>query len=424
MDSARSAPVVVAGDSSTPHGLDAERLRREFPILQQRVGGKPLVYLDNAATTQKPRAVIDAVARFYAEDYANIHRGVYALSERATQAYEAARTRVRRFINAGDDREIIFVRGTTEAINLLAYSFSRLRVQAGDEIVISAMEHHSNLVPWQIACAERGAVLRVAPINDDGELLLDEYERLLRPRTRLVAIAHVSNALGTVNPVRAIVARAHDAGIPVLIDGAQAVPHLPVDVQALDCDFYAFSGHKLYGPSGIGVLYGKAALLDAMPPYQSGGDMISAVAFEKTNYNRIPYKFEAGTPHIAGAVGLGAALDYVEAIGIERITAYEADLLAYATMRLSETARLRWIGTARQKACVLSFVLDGMHPHDVATVLDHEGVAVRAGHHCAQPLMRRFGVPGTVRASLALYNTREEIDVLVTGLERALEILG
>jgi cysteine desulfurase/selenocysteine lyase len=403
--------------------LDVERLRAEFPILRQRVGEKPLVYLDNASTTQKPRAVIDAIARFYSDDYANIHRGVYALSERATQAYEEARAKVRRFINAGDDREIIFVRGTTEAINLVAHSFGRLRVEPGDEIVISAMEHHSNLVPWQIACAERGAVLRVAPVNDDGELRLDMYERLLTPRTRLVAIAHVSNALGTINPVREIVARAHGANIPVLLDGAQAVAHLRVDVQAIDCDFYAFSGHKLYGPSGIGVLYGKAALLDAMPPYQSGGDMIRTVAFDKTSYNRIPYKFEAGTPHIAGAVGLGAAIDYFQSVGIEYIAAYEQELLAYATARLSEIPRLRRIGSARQKACVLSFVLDNIHPHDVATVLDNEGVAVRAGHHCAQPLMERFGVAGTVRASMALYNTREEIDVLARGLRRALEVL-
>jgi cysteine desulfurase/selenocysteine lyase len=404
--------------------LDVERLRADFPILRQRVGEQPLVYLDNASTTQKPRAVIDAIARFYAEDYANAHRGVYALSERATRAYEAARAKIRRFINAGDDREIILVRGTTEAINLVAHSFSRLRVQPGDEIVISTMEHHSNLVPWQIACAERGAVLRVVPINDAGELLWDEYERLLTPRTKLVAMAHVSNALGTINPVREIVARAHGANIPVLLDGAQAAPHMRVDVQALDCDFYAFSGHKLYGPSGIGVLYGKAALLDAMPPYQSGGDMISAVAFDRTTYNRIPYKFEAGTPHIAGAVGLGAALDYVNAVGMERIAAHEQDLLAYATARLADIARLRSIGTARPKACVLSFVLAGIHPHDIATVLDHEGVAVRAGHHCAQPLMQRFGIAGTVRASLALYNTREEIDVLARGLRRALEVLG
>jgi cysteine desulfurase / selenocysteine lyase len=424
MDTAPSAPAVAAGDAGASRRLDVERLRADFPILQQRVGENPLVYLDNASTTQKPRAVIDAIARFYAEDYANTHRGVYALSERATQAYEAARVKIQRFINAGDDREIIFVRGTTEAINLVAHSVSRLRVQPGDEIVISTMEHHSNLVPWQIACAERGAVLRVAPINDEGELLWDEYERLLTPRTKLVAMAHVSNALGTINPVRQIVARAHGANIPVLLDGAQAAPHLRVDVQALDCDFYAFSGHKLYGPSGIGVLYGKAALLDAMPPYQSGGDMISTVAFDKTSYNRIPYKFEAGTPHIAGVVGLGAALDYVNAVGIEHITAHEQDLLAYATARLAEIARLRWVGTARRKACVLSFVLDGIHPHDVATVLDHEGVAVRAGHHCAQPLMQRFGLAGTVRASLALYNTREEIDVLARGLHRAVEVLG
>lgn len=424
MASASITPRVSAGGAHAPRQLDVQCLRADFPILHRRVGDKPLVFLDNASTTQKPRAVIDAIARFYAEDYANIHRGVYALSERATRAYEAARTKARGFINAADDREIVFVRGTTEAINLVAYSFGRLRLQPGDEIVISAMEHHSNLVPWQIACAERGAVLRVVPVDDNGELLWDEYERLLTRRTKLVAIAHVSNALGTVNPVRELVARAHGANIPVLVDGAQAVPHLAVDVRALDCDFYAFSGHKLYGPSGIGVLYGKAPLLEAMPPYQSGGDMISAVAFDKTSYNRIPYKFEAGTPHIAGAVGLGAAIDYVQSVGIEHIAAHEQDLLAYGTARLSEIPRLRWIGTARQRACVLSFVLDGIHPHDVATVLDHEGVAVRAGHHCAQPLMARFGIAGTVRASLALYNTREEIDALACGVRRALEVLG
>jgi len=410
--------------SAAAPAFDVQSMRADFPILRQTVYGKPLVYLDNAATAQKPRAVIEAMARFYAEDYANVHRSVHALSERATQTYEEARGKVRRFLNARDDREIIFVRSTTEAINLVAHSYGRTRLGPGDEIVLSVMEHHSNIVPWQLVCQDRGAVLRVVPITDDGELLMEEYARLLSSRTKLVAMAHVSNALGTINPLAPIIAMAHARQIPVLIDGAQAVPHLPVDVQALNCDFYAFSGHKLYGPSGIGVLYGKADLLEAMPPYQSGGEMISSVSFERTTYDRLPYKFEAGTPHIAGAVGLGAALDYVGALGMRAIAAHDRKLLAYATNQLSRVPRVRLIGTAKEKVGVVSFVVAGVHPHDVATVLDREGIAIRAGHHCAQPLMQRFAISGTARASLALYNTREDIDALVAGLGEVLEVFA
>jgi len=398
------------------------RVREDFPALHQRVQGKPLIYLDNAATTQKPRPVLEALRRFYEQDCSNVHRGVHTLSQRATEAYERARETVRRFLNARSEEEIIFVRGTTEAINLVAHSFGRARVRAGDEILISAMEHHSNIVPWQILCEETGARLRVAPINDDGELILDEFERLLTARTRLVAITHLSNALGTIPPVREIIQLAHARGIPVLLDGAQAVAHLKVDVQELDCDFYAFSGHKLYGPTGIGVLYGKAEWLEAMPPYQGGGDMISSVTFEKTTYNRLPYKFEAGTPHIAGAIGLGAAIEYVTTLGLDAIAAHERDLLIYATEALSGIPGLRLIGTAREKASILSFTLEGIHPHDIGTILDHEGIAIRAGHHCAQPVMERFGVPATARVSFALYNTREEVDALVTALQKVREV--
>ena len=404
--------------------MTVECRRADFPILQQSVHAKPLVYLDNAATSQKPQTVIDAMTRFYTEECANIHRGVHALSERATQAYDAARATMQRFVNAREPREIVFVRGTTEAINLVAHSFARTRLQPDDEIIVSAMEHHANIVPWQLLCQERAAVLRVIPINDDGELVLKEYERLLGARTRLVAITHVSNALGTVNPVGQLVAMAHAQNVPVLVDGAQAAPHLRIDVQALDCDFYAFSGHKVYGPTGIGVLYGKAALLDAMPPYQGGGNMIHSVTFERTTFTDIPGRFEAGTPHIAGALGLGAALDYVSSVGRDAIAAYEQELLAYATHRLAALPRVRVIGTARQKVGILSFVVDGVHPHDVATVLDQEGIAVRAGHHCAQPLMQRLGLPATTRASLAFYNTRDEIDALGAGIERAVEMLA
>jgi cysteine desulfurase/selenocysteine lyase len=398
--------------------------RRDFPILESRVHGKPLVYLDNAATTQKPRQVIDALTHYYEAQNSNIHRGVHHLSEVATQAYERSRVRIQRFLNAGDPREIVFVRGATEAINLVAQSFVRPRLRSGDEILITHMEHHSNIVPWQMLREEKGAVLRVAPIDDRGDLLLEEFEKLLSPRTKLVALTHVSNALGTVNPVRDIIRMAHARGVPVLVDGAQAVPHMKVDVRGLDCDFYAFSGHKLYGPTGIGVLYGKAAHLEAMPPCQGGGDMILSVTFEETKYNHIPYKFEAGTPHIEGVIGLGAALDYLEILGIDAIGAAERDLLAYGTGALSDIAGLRWIGTAREKAGILSFVLKGVHPHDIGTILDQEGIAIRTGHHCAQPVMDRFAVPATVRASLGLYNTKEDLDALATGLRKVAKVFG
>jgi cysteine desulfurase/selenocysteine lyase len=403
---------------------DVEAVRRDFPTLDQTVHGHPLAYLDNAATTQKPQSVIDTLLHYYTFDNSNIHRGVHLLSQRATDAYEGTREKARRFLNASDAREIVYVRGTTEAINLVAGTWGRANLKAGDEIIISTMEHHSNIVPWQFLRDQLGCLLRVVPVNDRGEFLLDEYEKLLGPRTRLVAVAHVSNALGTVNPVRQITEMAHAAGAVVLIDGAQGAQHLPVDVRALDCDFYAFSGHKIYGPTGIGILYGKAALLEAMPPYQGGGDMIASVSFERTTYNRIPYKFEAGTQNIAGAVGLGAALDYVAALGRENIAAYERDLLAYGAARLGEIPGLRLVGTARQKTGVLSFVLEGIHPHDIGTILDNEGVAIRAGHHCTQPLMRRFGIPATARASLALYNTREDIDRLVAGILKVREVFG
>ncbi|MDF3834249.1 cysteine desulfurase [Cupriavidus basilensis] len=404
-------------------GLDVMRLRQDFPILRQTVNGKPLVYLDNAATSQKPQSVIDCEAHYYAALNANIHRGVHTLSQRATDAYEAARDAVQGLINAARREEIVFVRGTTEAINLVAASYGQ-RLRPGDEILVTAMEHHSNIVPWQLACERTGASLRVAPINDAGELLLEEFERLLGPRTRLVALTHLSNALGTVNPVRQLVELAHARGIPVLVDGAQAVPHFQVDVQALDCDFYAFSGHKLYGPTGVGVLYGKAALLDAMPPYQGGGDMIREVTFRKTTYNALPFKFEAGTPNIAGVIGLGAAIGYVSAAGLAAIAAHEHALLAYATRQAAQIAGLRIIGTAADKASILSFVLDGVHPHDAGTILDLEGVAVRAGHHCAMPVMARFGVPATLRASFALYNTREEVDALFGAVRKAQEVFA
>jgi cysteine desulfurase/selenocysteine lyase len=405
-------------------GFEVEKIRKDFPILSEKVHGKSLVYFDNAATSQKPQVVIDAVHRYLATYNANIHRGVHDLSERATEAFEDSRKKLQRFVNAAQTREVIFVRGTTEAINLVAQSYGRTHIRSGDEIVISAMEHHSNIVPWQILCEQIGAVLRVVPINDAGELLLDEYEKLLTPRTRLVSVVHVSNSLGTINPVREIVHLAHRQGIPVLVDGAQAVPHLTVDVRELDCDFYAFSGHKLFGPTGIGVLYGKAELLEAMPPYQGGGDMIKSVTFEKTLYNDLPYKFEAGTPHIAGVIGLGAAVDYLSGIGLERISAYEHKLLVSATEALSAIPGLRVIGTAREKASLISFVLDGVHAHDVGTILDHDGVAIRAGHHCTMPLMQRFGVPATARASLTFYNTKEEIDVLVRAIHKAIELFG
>ena len=397
-------------------------VRSDFPLLARCVHERPLVYLDNASTTQKPQAVIDRLTQYYADENANVHRGVHALSERATVAYEQARAIAATFLNAADPREIVFVRGTTEAVNLVAAAFGRAHVGRDDEVLVTEMEHHSNIVPWQLLCEEKGARLVAAPITGAGELDLDAFERLLTDRTRMVAVAHVSNALGTINPVREIDELAHARGIPVLVDGAQAVAHMPVDVQALGCDFYAFSGHKVFGPTGIGVLFGRLPLLEAMPPYQGGGDMISSVSFERTLYNVLPYKFEAGTPNIAGAIGLAAALEYVENIGLDRITAYERDLLAYGTDALARVPGLRMTGTAGDKAGVLAFVFDGVHPHDIGTILDREGVAIRTGHHCCQPLMDRLGVPATARASLALYNTREEIDALTHALDKVREV--
>jgi cysteine desulfurase/selenocysteine lyase len=404
--------------------VELARIRADFPVLDQKVHGKPLVYLDSAASTQKPRAVIDAISRLYAEDYANVHRGVYQLAERATRAFEAGREAVRRLLHAPEAREVVLLRGTTEAINLVAQSWGRANVGPGDEILITAMEHHSNIVPWQMLCAAVGAKLVVAPIDDDGALLLDELERRVGPRTKLVAVVHVSNALGTVNPVREIAEIAHAAGARLLVDGAQAVARMPVDVGALGCDFYAFSGHKLYGPSGIGALWGRAELLEAMPPWQGGGEMIESVSFEKTTWAKLPHKFEAGTPHIAGGAGLATAVEYLEAVGVERAGAHEDALLAYAAEAVRSVPGLRPIGTAPGKMGVLSFVIDGVHAHDVGTILDREGVAVRAGHHCAQPVMQRFGVPATVRASFGLYNSREDVDALVRGLHAVVELFA
>ena len=417
---ASKAEVVTRTGSN--RAFDVNRIRSEFPALHQDIKGKPLVYLDNAASAQKPQAVIDAIARFYAHDYANIHRGVHELSERATKAYESARLKVQRFLGAPSDREIVFVRGTTEAINLVAATYGRANVSAGDEVLITTMEHHSNIVPWQMLCEEKDARLKVVPIDDRGELVMDAFAELIGPRTRIVAVGHVSNALGTINPVRKIVELAHARGVPVLVDGAQAAPHLKVDVSELDCDFYAISAHKMFGPSGIGVLWAREELLERMPPYQGGGDMISSVSFEKTTYNRIPFRFEAGTPNIAGAVGLGATVDYLEAIGIEGIAAYEEELLDYGTEALRKVPGLTIVGEARHKAGVLSFLLEGVHPHDIGTILDQEGIAIRTGHHCAQPVMDRFGVPATARASLAFYNTRGDIDRLVNALETVREV--
>jgi cysteine desulfurase / selenocysteine lyase len=408
--------------TATPSVIDVYKIREDFPILKQHIHGKPLVYLDNAASTQKPKIVIDAICHTYLTEYANIHRGVHLLSELCTKAYEDTRLVAKRFLNSRSTREIIFLRGTTEGINLVAQTYGRKNIRAGDEILISTMEHHSNIVPWQMLCEEKSAILRVAPINDRGELLLDEYEKLLTPRTKLVAIGHVSNALGTINPVKEMIRMAHSQGIPVLIDGAQAAPHIKVDVQDLDADFYAISGHKIYGPSGIGVLYGKEELLEEMPPYQGGGDMISSVTFEKTLYNSLPYKFEAGTPNIGGTIGMGAAIDYVNGIGLDRIAAHEHQLLEHATELLSEIPGLRIVGTAPNKAAVVSFVLEGIHPHDIGTVLDREGIAVRTGHHCAQPVMDRFGIPATARASFAFYNTIEEVDALAEGIKKVKEV--
>jgi len=404
--------------------LDPYKLREDFPILRRKVHGKPLVYLDNANTSQKPQAVIEATDHFYREINANIHRGNHWLSEKATEAYEGAREKVRRFINAPDSKEVIFVRGATEAVNLVASSFGQAFVREGDEILITAMEHHSNIVPWQLLCERTGAKLKVASINDDGELMFEELERLLSPRTKLVSVVHVSNALGTVNPVKRIIDLAHSRSVPVFVDGAQAMPHLPVDVTALDCDFYAFSGHKMFGPTGIGALYGKSKWLCTMPPYQGGGDMILSVSFEKTTYNVLPWKFEAGTANIAGGAGLGATVEYLESVGMSAIAAWEHELLAYGTERLLEVPGLRIIGTAREKASVLSFVIDGIHPHDIGTILDRDGIAVRTGHHCAQPVMTRFCLPATARASLAFYNTREDIDALVKGLHEVRKVMG
>ena len=405
-------------------GFDVEKVREDFPVLKQTIHAKPLVYLDSAATAQKPFVVIDAIRKFHEVDCANIHRGVHELSQRSTAAYEETRGKAKRFLNARSSSEVIFVRGTTEGINLVASTWGRQNVSKGDEIIISALEHHSNIVPWQMLCEEKDATLRVIPMNDRGELILEEYEKLLGPRTRLVAVGHVSNALGTINPVRAIIDMAHRVGALALIDGAQAAPHMKIDVELLDADFYTFSGHKVFGPTGIGVLYGKAKLLDAMPPYQGGGDMIRTVTFEKTTYNEVPYKFEAGTPNIAGGIGMGAALDYVTNLGLDRIAAYEHELLVYGTQLLSRIPGLRMIGTAREKAAVLSFVIDGIHPHDIGTVLDRMGIAVRTGHHCAQPVMDWFGIPATTRASLAFYNTTSELDALADGLRKVKEVFG
>ncbi len=415
---------VAIGDKAVKSPFDVETVRADFPILRTKVHGHPLVYLDNAATSQKPQSVIDAIVRYYQGENANIHRGVHYLSQIATEEFEAGRSAVQRFVNAGSASEIIFTRGTTEAINLVAQTWGRVHVGAGDEVLISAMEHHSNIVPWQMLCEEKGARLRVIPMNDAGELLLDEYEKLLGPRTRIVGVAHVSNALGTVNPVKQMIAAAHARGIPVLVDGAQAVPHIAVDVQDLDCDFYALSGHKMYGPTGIGVLYGKAALLDAMPPYQGGGDMISSVTFEKTTYNKLPHKFEAGTPDMAAVTGLKAAIEYMNQVGVGKIAAHEHNLLEYATEVVGGLPGVRLIGTAREKASVLSFVLEDVHPHDIGTILDQEGIAVRTGHHCAQPVMERFCIPATVRASFAMYNTRDEVDALARGLRKVQEVFA
>jgi cysteine desulfurase/selenocysteine lyase len=411
---AHAAPAPTIGSP-----LDVEAIRRDFPVLAREVNGRPLCYLDNAASSQRPRAVIDAISRYYETSHANVHRGVHTLSQEATDLFEGAREKLRRFVNARSTREIVFVRGTTEAINLVAQSYGRPRLKPGDEIMVSRLEHHANIVPWQMLCEQTGAVLRVIPINRSGEVDFEAFLGLLGERTRLLALSHVSNALGTVVPVERYIREARRRGVPVLLDGAQAAPHLPVDVQALDCDFYCFSGHKMCGPTGIGVLWGREALLDAMPPWQGGGDMILAVSFERTVYNGLPYKFEAGTPHIAGAIGLGAAVDYLESLGLARIAAAEHNLLVYATERLSGVPGLKIVGTAPDKAAVVSFTVEGVHPHDLGTILDHEGVAIRTGHHCAMPVMDFFGVPATARASFAFYNTRAEVDRLVDALDVA-----
>ncbi|HNX68998.1 MAG TPA: cysteine desulfurase [Candidatus Omnitrophota bacterium] len=402
--------------------FNAEEVRKDFPLLNEQVYGKPLTYLDNAATTQKPQSVIDTITQFYSKENANIHRGIFCLSEQATKRYKSARHKVQEFLHAASDKEILFVRGTTEAINLVVQCYGRAFLKKDDEVLITHMEHHSNIVPWQMLRDERGIKLKVAPINDDGELLLDEFKKLLTDKVKFVSVVHVSNALGTVNPVKEIVRLAHEKGAVVLLDGAQAVAHTPVDVQDLGCDFYAFSGHKLLGPTGIGVLYGRKELLEKMPPYQGGGDMIRTVTFEKTTYNELPYKFEAGTPHIAGVIGLGTAIDYIRSVGIERIESYEQELLKYGTEKLLQIPGLRLIGTARKKSAILSFVLGEAHAHDIGTILDRQGIAIRAGHHCAMPVMQRFNVPATTRASFAFYNTRQEIDRLVAALHEVTEV--
>lgn len=404
--------------------LDAQTLRNDFPVLAQTVRGKPLVYLDNAATTQKPQCVIEAISNFYQQDYSNVHRGVHTLSERATVAYEDVRKQLQKHLNAASEKEIIFVRGATEAINLVAQSYGGRYIKAGDEILISAMEHHSNIVPWQLLCKEAGAILKVIPINQRGELELQQFEQLLGPKTRLLALSHMSNALGTINPVKQMIAQAHQHGIPVLLDGAQAAPHMRVDVQDLDCDFYALSGHKLYAPTGIGVLYGKQQLLEAMPPWQGGGDMIRRVTFEATEYAPLPYKFEAGTPNIVDTIGFGAALDYINGIGLDAIARHEAELLAYAQQQAQHIPQLKPIGTASNKGAIFSFVLDRVHPHDIGTAMDHLGIAIRAGHHCAMPVMDFYQVPATARASFGLYNTMEDVDVLIDGIKQVIEVFG
>lgn len=409
---------------TTAPALDVQALREDFPALDQKVHGKPLAYLDNAASAQTPEPVVEAIADFYRRDRANVHRGVHELSQRATDKYEGARLKVQKLLNAPAYQEIVWTRGTTEAINLVASAWGRANVGEGDEVLISALEHHSNIVPWQMLCEEKGATLRVIPMNDRGELIQGEFRKLLGPRTKLLAVNHVSNALGTVNPIEEMIAAAHEVGAVAVIDGAQAVPHMAVDVRALDADFYAFSGHKIFGPTGIGALFGKRALLEAMPPYQGGGDMIASVTFEKTVYNELPYKFEAGTPNIADTIGMGAAVDYVLGVGLDSIAAYEAELLDYATERIGALDGIRLIGTAERKASVLSFIVEDVHPHDVGTILDREGVAVRAGHHCAQPVMDFFSVPATTRASFAFYNTRDEVDQLVDAVKKVQELFG
>jgi cysteine desulfurase/selenocysteine lyase len=420
-----TATTARRADARPSTSLEVERIRADFPILRNvRVYGKPLVFLDNAASSQMPQAVIDRIVRYRGWEHSNIHRGVHYLSQKATEAYEEARRKVQRFLNAREEREIVFTSNVTDSINLVMQGYGRAFIGAGDEIILTHLEHHANIVPWQMLCEEKGAELRVVPINDAGELLIDEYEKLFNPRTRFAAITHVSNALGTINPVRDMIATAHRHGVPVLIDGAQAVQHMPVDVQVLDADFYAFTGHKIYGPTGIGVLYGKAALLEKMRPFRGGGDMILSVSFEKTTYNAIPHKFEAGTPPIAQAVGLGAALDYVSAIGLDRIAAHEHALLEYATGLLGAIPGVRLFGTAKAKAAVLSFYVGDVHPHDVGTILDQDGVAVRTGHHCAQPLMQRLGVPATARASFAFYNTFEEVDALAAAVRKVQQLFA